>query len=376
MGLTFNLGRLSPSIFTDASNNIGIGAAPSGTYKFEVTGTAKVSTSLLVNDISISSSTMQASGNYYIGCNNANFIQFYTSNTDRMAITAAGNVGIGTTAPNYSLHINTATTITRLQITNTTTGTTNASGLQIIQDGNNTTLSLKPSGFMSFETANTERMRITSGGDVQFTKVGDNLYTKSDGTNYTRIIFSGGNINCFFPGGTTANNGRWGINNYEDNAALLRVYNNGLINTGLQTNSPYNFSLTGRDCYINSSGELGYLSSVRESKTNISSVSDINWITQLNPVSFNYRKKDDEMNYTEEFYDDKSFGFIADEVEKVNPDFVFYDINEDGTKKLAGVKYQSMTAILTKIVQEQQIQIQNLQQQNQDLKSRLDKAGL
>ena len=369
MGLTFNLGRLSPSIFTDASNNIGIGAAPSGTYKFEVTGTAKVSTSLLVNDISISSSTMQASGNYYIGCNNANFIQFYTSNTDRMAITAAGNVGIGTTAPNYSLHINTATTITRLQITNTTTGTTNASGLQIIQDGNNTTLSLKPSGFMSFETANTERMRITSGGDVQFTKVGDNLYTKSDGTNYTRIIFSGGNINCFFPGGTTANNGRWGINNYEDNAALLRVYNNGLINTGLQTNSPYNFSLTGRDCYINSSGELGYLSSVRESKTNISSVSDINWITQLNPVSFNYRKKDDEMNYTEEFYDDKSFGFIADEVEKVNPDFVFYDINEDGTKKLAGVKYQSMTAILTKIVQE-------LSAQNQDLKSRLDKAGL
>jgi hypothetical protein len=43
MGLTFNLGRLSPSIFTDSSLNVGIGAAPSGTYKFEVTGTAKVS---------------------------------------------------------------------------------------------------------------------------------------------------------------------------------------------------------------------------------------------------------------------------------------------------------------------------------------------
>ena len=54
-------------------------------------------------------------------------------------------------------------------------------------------------------------------------------------------------------------------------------------------------------------------------------------------MSFNYRKKDDVMNYTEEFFDDKSFGFIADEVEKVNPDFVFYDINEDGTKKLAGL---------------------------------------
>ena len=43
MGLTFNLGRVSPSVFTDSSLNIGIGAAPSGTYKLEVTGTAKVS---------------------------------------------------------------------------------------------------------------------------------------------------------------------------------------------------------------------------------------------------------------------------------------------------------------------------------------------
>jgi len=43
MGLTFNLGRVSPSVFTDSSLNVGIGAAPSGTYKFEVTGTAKVS---------------------------------------------------------------------------------------------------------------------------------------------------------------------------------------------------------------------------------------------------------------------------------------------------------------------------------------------
>ena len=49
MGLTFNLGRVSPSVFTDSSLNVGIGAAPSGTYKFEVTGTAKVSSTLLVS---------------------------------------------------------------------------------------------------------------------------------------------------------------------------------------------------------------------------------------------------------------------------------------------------------------------------------------
>jgi hypothetical protein len=43
MGNTFKLGNYVNGIFQDSSNNIGIGAAPSGSYKFEVTGTAKVS---------------------------------------------------------------------------------------------------------------------------------------------------------------------------------------------------------------------------------------------------------------------------------------------------------------------------------------------
>ena len=41
MGLTYNLGRVSPSVFTDSSLNVGIGAAPSGTYKLDVTGTGR-----------------------------------------------------------------------------------------------------------------------------------------------------------------------------------------------------------------------------------------------------------------------------------------------------------------------------------------------
>jgi len=43
MGLTFRLGQIPLGVFTDTSNNVGIGAAPSGSYKFEVTGTAKIS---------------------------------------------------------------------------------------------------------------------------------------------------------------------------------------------------------------------------------------------------------------------------------------------------------------------------------------------
>jgi hypothetical protein len=62
MGLTFRLGQLPTSLFTDASNNVGIGAAPSGSYKLEVTGTAKVSSTLLVSGAATFSSSVAAGG--------------------------------------------------------------------------------------------------------------------------------------------------------------------------------------------------------------------------------------------------------------------------------------------------------------------------
>jgi hypothetical protein len=40
MGLTFNLGRDSAALTSDASLNVGIGGSPSGSYKLEVTGTS------------------------------------------------------------------------------------------------------------------------------------------------------------------------------------------------------------------------------------------------------------------------------------------------------------------------------------------------
>ena len=67
MGNTFKLGNYVNGIFQDASNNIGIGGSPSGSYKLEVTGTAKVSSTLLVSgaatfatDVTIGSPTTNA----------------------------------------------------------------------------------------------------------------------------------------------------------------------------------------------------------------------------------------------------------------------------------------------------------------------------
>ena len=120
MGLTFNLGRVSPSVFTDSSLNVGIGAAPSGSYKLEVTGTAKVSSTLLVSGAATFSSSVTATGNikssnagatiytelttdgvYATGTNlylyapSTKDISLYAGDVQRMRITSAGNVGIG-----------------------------------------------------------------------------------------------------------------------------------------------------------------------------------------------------------------------------------------------------------------------------------------
>ena len=50
------------------------------------------------------------------------------------------------------------------------------------------------------------------------------------------------------------------------------------------------------------------------------------------------------------------FGLIADEVEKVNKELVFYN-EKDGIKELAGVEYGKITAVLIKAIQELKAEI-------------------
>jgi hypothetical protein len=138
---------------------------------------------------------------------------------------------------------------------------------------------------------------------------------------------------------------------------LFYIRCDGYINSGLKSVSPYNFSTSGRSMVVDSAGGVGYLVSTKESKSNIESIKSVDFINQLNPVQFNYRKKDNITNaFTDEVYDNITYGFIADEVEMVNKELVFY--NEDGT--LAGVEYNNMIAVLTKAIQEQQAQIEEL----------------
>ena len=122
---------------------------------------------------------------------------------------------------------------------------------------------------------------------------------------------------------------------------------------------------TNRDVYVDNTGLLGYVSSIKASKANIEPLTDTNWLLQLNAVSFNRRKKDAKGKYTEKTYKELEYGLIAEEVEAVNDVLCFYDKEKNNktgksSDKLAGVHYGKLVVPLLKLVQEQQAMIKDL----------------
>ena len=103
-----------------------------------------------------------------------------------------------------------------------------------------------------------------------------------------------------------------------------------------------------RQVYVDSSGNYGYNASLRETKTNIVELNSVDWLYDLNPVSFNYREKDESGEYTDEAKADIHYGLIADDVESVNKELCTY--STEG--KLEGVRYDLLVPALLKAFQE------------------------
>ena len=104
------------------------------------------------------STVVYGGGNYPMG--------FYTNDTLRMTITSGGNVGIGTSSPGRQLEVYSATSDTRIAITNTTSTSGAAKGFELLLAGADAYAFNYVNGAMIFGTNSTERMRITAGGEV------------------------------------------------------------------------------------------------------------------------------------------------------------------------------------------------------------------
>jgi hypothetical protein len=158
-GIVFAVGAAAIGSQTErmritSGGNVGIGTA-SPSQKLDVVGKFRVTDDIIL---------AQTNGriDYDNGVTGA--LRFYSTSTatERMRITSAGNVGIGTDSPLSNLHVRAASGSASVRIQDSTNNTTlflqSQNGLGVV--GTITNHALR------FDTNDTERMRITSGGNV------------------------------------------------------------------------------------------------------------------------------------------------------------------------------------------------------------------
>ncbi len=122
-----------------------------------------------------------------------------------------------------------------------------------------------------------------------------------------------------------------------------------------------------RDLYVDSGGQLGYISSSRRYKDDIRYMEDIDWLFRLRPVNFTYKTDPDSRI---------QYGLIAEEVEEIKPELVSY--NQEGLPET--VSYSKLVVPLLKAIQEQEVKISSQQEELQekdaeieDLKARIER---
>lgn len=187
-------------------------------------------------------------------------------------------------------------------------------------------------------------------------------FHSSDGTDYDLRIYRTPGANGF---AQFVQNGTAEMQFYTNNGAALNLR---MISDGSLCATPtYSATVgaTNRDLFIDDAGKIGYVSSSKRYKNNISDMENIDWIYNLRPVNYTY--KTDEHGI-------KQYGLIAEEVEKINPLFVSY--NEDG--QVETVQYSAFISPLIKTVQDQKStidilmsDIENLENKNQKLSNEI-----
>ena len=310
-------------------------------------------------------------------------------------IDSSGNVGIGTSSPTQKLHLeqNTAATPIQLRVENDSATSGAEAQIALVTSGNNFSLVTYPdadtpnanrtdfgstagSSYFTFSPNGAESMRIDSSGNVGIGDTAPDVkLAVKDSTQDLQMrigsITAGIDPIVRMQGKNVANT----TNRFVDlklnaDAALFTItapdtlapdIDAIIVNAsgGVLMPEVYADTVTGRDLFIASDGRLGYVSSTRASKTNIQDLSDVSWLYSLNPVSFQYRVRNEDDTYSDEIQPQPEYGLIAEDVELVNPDLVFYDETENG-RELRGIQYSRLIAPLLKAIQEQQSLITDL----------------
>ena len=242
--------------------------------------------------------------------------------TEAVRIASNGNVGIGTSDPNFSTF---DTTAGGLHIKDSEIAALRLEGanhdfyVTSRDDGNY----LYGRGYYPtiISTDSRERMRIDGDGNLLVgvsSGTGNRLYVKGYGSNnnYNAVKVING-----------------------DDDPMFSIRGDGVISTGTATLSPYNNTTSNAaNVYVSSSGNLARSTSSRRYKENIRNYTGS--LDALRPVMFNSINEDDDKEYA---------GFIAEEVHEAGlHEFVEYDDQD----RPDAVNYANMAALLVKEIQD------------------------
>ena len=359
--MTFVTGA-SERMRIDSSGNVGIGGTAAASVKLSLSGTAPSSSNLTFGyyqNMSLPSTTTSAYLNYTVpsvasGATVTTLGHFYAaqgtftgSATNQYGFVAESSLTGATN--NYGFYSNIASGSNRWNFY--------AAGSAANYFAGNTGIGATSSG---------ERLIVANNAD---TTVCSFLNQKNDGGSSTVVKITDDRGFSGVNSGVVLGLDAWNTGNETGDYILCRKFDGSYATvfkvalSGTIT-SPQTYSDTvggtNRDLYIDNTGLIGYVSSIRASKTNIENLADVSWLKSLNPVSYQYRKKDEAGHYTDEADGGKDYGLIAEDVEAVVPELCFYDM-VDGNPELRGVTYSKLITPMLKYIQQLEARVAALE---------------
>ena len=334
-------------IVKDASGNVGIGTASVATnFRTQFVGTAGSNTSAASSGTTQAASAvlrLQAGGGFTgtldIGQGGGTGSWLQSCDTTNLATTyslllnpVGGNVGIGTSSPNATLHLGAGGATFRIGIT-----ASNQYG-ELYRDGatGNIVLNAAQASFgnLVFQTTSTERMRIDTSGNLL---VGTTDSSATSGTGFKFKPAGGGSAGQarldIVTSGSTAATSSYAL--YSTGASAFRFF--------VQDSGNINATSTS----ITAISDISLKENVRDLETGLTE------IMALQPRRFDWKE---ETHLTEK----NVAGFIAQEVEQVLPELV-YDYQYNATEIKKSLKMGDILPTLVKAMQEQQALITQLQ---------------
>jgi hypothetical protein len=287
--------------------------------------------------------------------------RFFTGGAERMRITSGGRIGIsGVTNPTYALSIG-SDTVNGIGIQN---GSGNTSNIYFSQYSNEALsytyirADARSTGYMAFHTNDTERMRITSGGNIE---VGNTGFSSPSGADRFIGVYGGQDCSLILQDAVQLwelyVNDDFYINRGSTNV-LTALRSNG--NVGIGTSSPsYQLQLS-TDSAAKPTSALWTIASDERIKENINPYNKgLQELLKINPITYDY-------NGLGGFTKGKGgVGIIAQEIIDILPDSVSsikVKLNEtdDQETDILNFNGHELIYVLINAIKEQQAQIEEL----------------